>query len=108
MSKNHLGEFEEMILLTTASLQPSAYGVSISASLKEMTGREADMGAVHSVLRRLEAKGFLRSEMGGATSARGGRRKRLFEVTVAGKKILDTTYYLRTSMYEKIGDLSFR
>lgn len=108
MSRNQLGEFEEVILLTVASLQPAAYGVSISTNLTEVTGRNADMGAVHSVLRRLEAKGFVRSEMGGATTERGGRRKRLFEVTSAGKGILDSNFELRSSMYAKISNLSFK
>lgn len=108
MKKNQLGEFEEMVLLTVASLQPNAYGVSIAEDLKESTGRVADLGAIHSVLRRLQEKGFVRSQMGGATSERGGRRKRLFEMTLAGKKVLDENYTIRSAMYAKISDLSFK
>ncbi len=97
-----------MVLLTVASLQPNAYGVSIAEDLKESTGRISDLGAIHSVLRRLQEKGFVRSMMGGATSERGGRRKRLFEMTQAGKKAVDENYAIRSAMYAKISDLSFK
>ena len=103
----HLGELEELILLTVGSLFDEAYGVAIMDEVKEKTGRELNVSAVHAVLRRLEEKGLLSSRMGGATQERGGRRKRLFSLTKVGKQALDRTMSVRSALYQSIPDLTF-
>ena len=84
----YLGEFEEFVLLTVAALGEGAYGVSIQQDIETRYKRSISIGALHSTITRLEEKGFLKSWTGGATQERGGRRKRFFEVTQAGKKAL--------------------
>ena len=86
---NNLGEFEELVLLSVASLRDDAYGVSIMNYIINETGRNVNVSAVHEVLKRLQRKGYLKSNMGGATAERGGRRKRFFVLTVSGKKVLE-------------------
>lgn len=103
----HLGELEELVMLTVGSLFDEAYGVAIMDEIKEKTGRELNVSAVHAVLRRLEEKKLLSSRMGGATQERGGRRKRLFSLTKAGKQALDTSMSVRSSLYHSIPDLRF-
>ncbi len=107
MRGEHLGELEELVLLTIGSLYQEAYAVAILEEIKKNTSRTMDVTAVHSVLRRLEKKGYTQSEMGGATSDRGGRRKRLFQLTQVGRKVLDDTMELRVSLYNKIPKLAF-
>ncbi len=102
MKGKFIGELEELILLTAAALRDEAYGVAIVAEIKETTGREVNIGAIHTVLRRLEDKGFMKSRMGGATSERGGRRKRIYTLTHAGLAILDEIYEIRSSLYKRI------
>jgi DNA-binding PadR family transcriptional regulator len=46
------------------------------------------MGALHTALRRLEDKGYLKSFAGEATAERAGRPKRYFEITAMGKKAM--------------------
>ena len=102
MKGTFLGELEELVLLTAAALGEEAYGVAIVAEIKATTGREMNIGAIHTVLRRLENKGFLSSRLGGATTQRGGRRKRIYTLTQAGQVTLDQTYEIRSSLYKRI------
>ncbi len=103
----NLGELEELVLLTVGSLTDNAYGVSVMDEIKNKTGRDLNVSAIHAVLKRLEAKGFVNSYMGGATNERGGRRKRMFSLTSAGKKVLDQSMQYRLELYKSIPDISF-
>ncbi len=107
MKGEHLGELEELVLLTIGSLYQEAYAVAILEEIKKNTNRKMDVTAIHSVLRRLEKKGYTKSEMGGATAERGGRRKRYFVLTQIGRKVLDDTMELRVSLYNKMPKLAF-
>jgi DNA-binding PadR family transcriptional regulator len=97
--KAYLGEFEELVLLTVVALGKEAYGVSIQLDIESRCKRSISIGALHSTITRLEEKGFLKSWMGGATQARGGRSKRFFEVTQAGKATLRKTKSLRDELW---------
>ena len=88
MKGTNLGEFEEVVLLTIAALIDEAYSVAICDEIDRVTQRSVKLGVVHSVLNRLEKKGFAKSELGEATQERGGRRKRFFSVTHTGKVAL--------------------
>ncbi|MBT1701335.1 PadR family transcriptional regulator [Fulvivirgaceae bacterium PWU4] len=103
MKGDYLGELEELVFLTISSLQQGdAYGVAIMNEIFEQTGREVNIGALHSVLKRLESKGYLKSKMGGATAERGGRRKRYFVVTPLGKKVTDEIISQKLQLYERV------
>src|SRR3954463_14660949 len=88
MSKYQLGEFEEVVLLTVAILNGEAYGVAIIDEIEKRLKRKVSLGAMQTSLRRLEEKGFLKSEFGEATKMRGGKRKRFFFLTRLGKTAL--------------------
>lgn len=88
MKRTFLGELEEVVLLTVAVLAEEAYAVTVAQELDEKTGRAVGFSTIHTTLQRLEEKGYLSSEMGGATAERGGRRKRFFHVTAFGRKAL--------------------
>jgi len=107
MARSYLGEFEELVLLTVAVLEGQAYGVTIGAELKRRTSRTISLSGVHIALYRLEEKGFVRSELGGATAARGGRRKRLFVITSAGKQTLADMRQVRNELWNAIPNPSW-
>lgn len=107
MRGEHIGELEELVLLTVGALINEAYAVVILEEIKNNTSRKMDVTAIHSVLRRLEKKGLVNSEMGGALQERGGRRKRFFTLTRAGRRVLDETMELRSALYQRIPKLSF-
>ena len=99
MAVYYLGEFEELVLLTIAALGDEAYGVSIQQDIETRCKRSLSIGALHSTITRLEEKGYLKSWTGGATAQRGGRSKRYFEVTQAGKKALSEARSLREELW---------
>ncbi|MPR35871.1 PadR family transcriptional regulator [Salmonirosea aquatica] len=102
MARTNLGEFEETILLMVAILDGEGYGVTISQALEEHTGRVVTFGTVHNTLIRLEEKGFVRSELGGATNERGGRRKRMFQITAYGSRTLREAQQLREELWRLV------
>jgi DNA-binding PadR family transcriptional regulator len=83
-----LGEFEQMVLLAILRLGESAYGVTIGAEIRDRTRRRPARGALYTTLDRLEEKGFVQSRLGDSTAERGGRAKRYFTVTRAGRAAL--------------------
>ena len=108
MKRAQIGELEELVLLTVGSIYEQAYAVMILEVIKEHTGRNIDVTAIHSVLRRLENKGFLTSSMGGATQERGGRRKKFFILSQSGRATIDEVMSVRLALYEKIPTLTLR
>lgn len=108
MKGTNLGEFEELVLLTMAALVSEAYSVSICDDLEKRTGRPVKLGVVHSVLNRLEEKGFAKSKLGEATNARGGKRKRYYVVTNAGKAALLKSKDLRDQLWNIIPEMALK
>ena len=102
MNRAYLGEFEELVLLTVAVLEGQAYGVTVANELKQRTSRIISLSGVHIALYRLEEKGLVSSVLCGATLARGGRRKRLFTLTVAGQQVLREMRQLRMGFWEAL------
>jgi PadR family transcriptional regulator PadR len=107
MKGNHIGELEELVLLTVGILPTEAYGVAILKELADQTGRVVNISAIHAVLNRLEEKGFLKSQMGGATSERGGRRKRFYTLSSAGRSAVDEMKAMRDKLYSQLPPLSY-
>jgi PadR family transcriptional regulator, regulatory protein PadR len=102
MKGTNLGEFEELVLLTIASLVNDAYSVAICDEVEKNSGRSAKLGVVHSVLNRLEEKGLIKSKLGEATKSRGGKRKRFYTLTLPGKTALVRAKDMRDQLWEKI------
>ncbi len=106
MSKNYLGEFEELVLTMVAILGDEAYGNTIVEEFKTSLDRKVNLSAVHITLYRLEEKGLLQSSMGGSTNERGGRRKRYFQPTNLGRKTLEDIKEQRIRLWNMIPNLS--
>lgn len=97
--KGYIGEFEELVLLTIASLGKDAYGVAVKEDIETRTDRSISIGALHATITRLEEKGFITSWLGDPTQERGGRRKRFFELTHHGKEALHAMKTLRDELW---------
>jgi DNA-binding PadR family transcriptional regulator len=63
--------------------------VSIRDELRKRTGRRIAVGAVYSTMIRLEKRGWVRSSLSDPTPVRGGKAKRVFRVTPAGKRAVE-------------------
>jgi PadR family transcriptional regulator PadR len=70
--------------------------------IEKQTNRSLNISAVHAVLTRLEEKGLLKSKMSDPTEERGGRRKRIFLLTAAGKRALEEAHEMRTQLFNQI------
>ena len=105
MTKQHLGEFEQMVLLAVLQLKESAYAPDISHQLEKSAARRVSRGALYATLERLERKGLLRWKIEAATSDRGGHRKRLFEVTAAGVEVLRTSRSALENLWSGLDDV---
>lgn len=105
MTKAFLGEFEELILTLVAALNEDAYGAAISDEIERRLKRKVTLSAVHVTLYRLEDKGYAKSRVGGATSDRGGRRKRIFTITSAGLAMLKAMRASRLDLWNMVPQL---
>lgn len=102
-----LGNLEETVLLIALYLD-EVYGVSVADEYKKQTGHDISIPAIHTVLRRLEDKGLLKSKMGEASAERGGRRKRLYEATTHGLNIIREIKKDRVRLWSKIPALKYK
>lgn len=108
MGKSKLGSLEEVVLLIVAMRYDSAYSVGVVEEYKKQTGQNINISAIHTVLYRLEEKGFLDSRLGEASGQRGGKRKRLFYITPVGKKAMDEQQTLRDRLRKQIPEIAFQ
>ena len=108
MKQYPLGEFEELVLLTIAALVQDAYSVGICDELEKHSGRKVKLGVVHAVLNRLEEKGLVKSKLGEATRIRGGKRKRYYSLTSAGKAALIKAKEVRDQLWSIIPDMTIK
>ncbi|ACO32787.1 MULTISPECIES: helix-turn-helix transcriptional regulator [Acidobacterium] len=88
-----LGTFEQIVLLTVASLGEDAYGRSVlHAAQQAVAGnRTLSAGAIYTTLDRMEAKGYLSSFLAEGTTERGGRPRRYYRLTGDGAAALRET-----------------
>ena len=105
MAKEYLGEFEELILTMVGALRDEAYGAAIADEIESRLKREVNLSAVHVTLYRLEDKGYVKSSLGGATSERGGRRKRIYSITSAGMATLKAMKEQRLVLWSLVPQL---
>jgi DNA-binding PadR family transcriptional regulator len=99
VTREALGEFEQMVLLAILHLGDGVYGVPIVDEIQRRTGRTVAPAAVYVTLRRLEEKGLLASWMSDSTPERGGKSRRCVKITDAGlaslresRKVLDSMW----------------
>src|SRR5580693_1659850 len=87
-----LGEFEYLLITAAAGLGDNAYGAAIRQEIEATTGRKCSIGALYTTIDRLEKKGLLKTWMGAATPERGGRAKRMVQVTAKGVQAAKAFY----------------
>jgi DNA-binding PadR family transcriptional regulator len=86
--RTHLGEFEQLLLLTLLQAPDEVYGVQIRQTIEERTHRTVSPGAVYTALDRLERRALVSSRLGEATAQRGGKRKRYYRIEPAGARLV--------------------
>jgi PadR family transcriptional regulator, regulatory protein PadR len=86
---SNLGEFEQLLLLALLRLGDEGYGVTVRRELERRAGRAVSLGTVYKTLLRLEAKALVAATIGEPTPERGGRRKKYYALTPAGRRALE-------------------
>ena len=87
----HIGEFEQLVLLSVLKLGANAYGIEIRSLLQDQGRRAVSRGALYKTLERLADKSLLTWEVSASTPARGGLPRRRFAVTPDGVYALKQT-----------------
>jgi len=98
--RDYLGDFEQVVLLAVMRLGPDAYGVSIKHEIELRTHRKVSLGAIYPTMDRLEAKGLVTSRVGKPTGERGGRAKRHFKISAAGRRALHRSHEMLASLWD--------
>jgi DNA-binding PadR family transcriptional regulator len=101
MKGEHLGEFEELVLLSVRINGDDASGSTIQEVLETDARRPVSLGAIYAALDRLARKGLVDSELGDPTPKRGGRRKRYYSVTRQGIAQLEESRRVRDAMWKR-------
>jgi PadR family transcriptional regulator, regulatory protein PadR len=98
-----LGTLELTVLLAVARLGDEAYGLAIRRDVSARTGREHSVGAVYTTLYRLEEKGLVSSSASEPLPVRGGRSRRQFRLTDAGRRAVAEAQRVTASVWAGIG-----
>ena len=98
--RDHLGEFEQIVLLAVLRLGDNAYGVPVRREIENRTGRSLTVGALYRTFDRLEEKGYLTSRFSDPVPERGGRSKRYFKVESVGMTALRESRDALAAMWE--------
>jgi DNA-binding PadR family transcriptional regulator len=86
--RQHLGEFEQVLLLALAGLDGDVAGVDVREYVESRTGRVISPGAIYTAFQRLERRGLVASRFGEPTPRRGGKRPKLYRLRADGARAL--------------------
>jgi DNA-binding PadR family transcriptional regulator len=99
---NSLSNQEELVLLTVGTLYPEAYAYGLQQEIKLSTAKSFSLGTIHTILYRMENDGLLKSQMGGSSTKRGGRSKRIYILTTKGFSAVESLQRIRQAIWSKI------
>ena len=100
----HLGEFEELVLLSVRWLREQATVLAIKELMARVAERDASLGAIYAALDRAERKGLSESSLGDAEARAGGRPKRFYRLTEAGEEALAHSRGVRETFWSSAGE----
>jgi DNA-binding PadR family transcriptional regulator len=96
---------EELVLLAVWKLKENAYCIPIREFLNKITEKSWSFGSVYDPLNRLDKKGLLESYLSDPTKTRGGRSKRIYRLTNAGRRELAEIKALQQAVWKEVPDL---
>ncbi|MGD2123157.1 MAG: PadR family transcriptional regulator [Gemmatimonadota bacterium] len=98
----HLGNLQQLTMLAVARLRGDAFGSAIQDELLRVSGREVSVATVYVTLVRLEEQGLVTSTSLAPEEGKGGRGKRIFELTSGGWEALETSRHSLEKMWEGV------
>ena len=100
--RTHLGDLQQLVMLAVARLGPEAFGSAIQDELVRVSEREVSVATVHVTLVRLEEQGLVRSRRTDPDPSRGGKGKRIFELSPQGWEALEASRQALARMWEGV------
>ncbi|MFT5142497.1 MAG: PadR family transcriptional regulator PadR [Rhodothermales bacterium] len=97
---------EEFVLLAVWRLQGDAYSLALMKQLSKSTGESWSLGSIFTPLERLTKRGLVTSFRTKPTAERGGRPKRIYQLTPLGKRELLHTREVENTMWSGITNLA--
>jgi DNA-binding PadR family transcriptional regulator len=83
-----LNRIELLALVAVLRLGDEAYGVTIHEEIERAAGRAVSMAGVYSALDRLDRRGLVRIWQSEPRPERGGRARRHYRLSAAGRQIV--------------------
>ena len=100
MKKHRFGSLELTVLNAVARLGEKAYGLGVRRDVSALLGHDYSVGAIYTTLARLEEQGLLRSSTTAPLPVRGGRSRRQFRLSPAGRQALREAERLAVRMLD--------
>ena len=98
----HLTDLEQLLLLAVLRLGEGAYGAAIQADLEDGASRSVSLGSIHVTMARLAERGLAASTKGAPKGVRGGKARRMYSVTAAGRRALERSRKMMERMWEGV------
>ncbi|MEZ4700895.1 MAG: helix-turn-helix transcriptional regulator [Rhodothermales bacterium] len=103
---NLLTRPEEFVMLAIWKLQDRAYSLPIRKQVADSTGIDWSLSSIYTPLDRLTKKGLLTSYLTDPLPERGGRPRRIYQLTPEGRKALLSIRTVEQSMWAGITGLT--
>lgn len=103
---NLLTRPEEFVMLAIWKLQEDAYSLTIRDQVSKNTGYEWSLSSVFTPLNRLSKKRLVTSTLSQSQAQRGGRHKRIYQLTPAGRQALLEIRTVEESMWSGVQGLA--
>ena len=100
-----LSSIEEFLLLTIKLLGDDAYGAAIRQKMLTKTGKHWSVGTIYDSLSRMEEKKYIRVRKIESVPERGGKSKKIYEITREGFEALYGHRKLREDFEMEINTL---
>lgn len=97
-----LGELQQLVMLAVARLGKDAFGGAVREELVRVAKRKVAVPTVYVTLVRLEEQGLVESTEVPREEGLGGRARRVFHVTPAGRRALDESRRTMARMWEGV------
>ena len=97
-----LGDLQQLVMLAVERLGQAAYGAAIREELARVAGRRVSVPTIYVTLVRLEEQGLVLSREVSRTDGRGGRPRRVFQLTPVGWDALDEARASMERMWESV------
>ena len=96
-----IGSLEEIVLMILLR-QEKINSVDIAKEYEDAMQKNISIPAIHVVLKRMEKKGWVKSEFGEPTAERGGRRKRIYWATPTAFKLVSELNEVKSKLWSGV------